>query len=370
MRGDDVQQPAMFSYVSPEQRVPADHPLRPIRQMVDEILKSLSRRFAQLYSHTGRPSIPPEKLLRALLLQVLYTVRSERLLLEQLDYNLLFRWFVGLNMDDPIWDATVFSKNRDRLLKGEVAHAFFEQVLQLAREKDLLSDEHFTVDGTLITAWAGQKSFQKKAGSSTPPSDDPGNPTVNFHGEKRSNQTHQSRTDPEARLYRKGPGKEAKLSYQGQVLMENRHGLVTQTRLTPATGTAEREAALEMARQIPARDTRRVTLGADKAYDTQDFVAELRQLKVTPHVVQNTKNRASAIDGRTTRHAGYAMSQRKRQRVEEIFGWLKTVGLMRQTRHRGLERVGWMFTFTAAIYNLVRIRNLQAVVCQNSANVG
>ena len=235
MRGDDLQQPAMFSYVSPEQRVPAEHPLRMIRQMVDEVLKGLSRRFDRLYSHTGRPSIPPEKLLRALLLQVLYTVRSERLLLEQLDYNLLFRWFVGLNMDDPIWDATVFSKNRERLLKGEVAQAFFEQVLKLARQRDLLSDEHFTVDGTLIAAWAGQKSFQKKESSSTPPSDDPGNPTVNFHGEKRSNQTHQSTTDPEARLYRKGPGKEAQLSYQGQVMMENRHGLVTQARLTQAT---------------------------------------------------------------------------------------------------------------------------------------
>ena len=362
MRGDDLQQPAMFSYVSPEQRVPAEHPLRMIRQMVDEVLKSLSRRFDRLYSHTGRPSIPPEKLLRALLLQVLYTVRSERLLLEQLDYNLLFRWFVGLNMDDPIWDATVFSKNRERLLKGEVAQAFFEQVLKLARQRDLLSDEHFTVDGTLIAAWAGQKSFQKKESSSTPPSDDPGNPTVNFHGEKRSNQTHQSTTDPEARLYRKGPGKEAQLSYQGQVMMENRHGLVTQARLTQATGTAEREAAVEMAQQIPDRDTRRVTLGADKAYDTQDFVAQLRELKVTPHVTQNQKNRASAIDGRTTRHPGYGISQRKRKRVEEIFGWIKTVGLMRQTRHRGLQRVAWMFTFTAAVYNLVRIRNLQAVV--------
>ncbi len=362
MRGDDLQQPAMFSYVSPEQRVPADHPLRPIRQMVDEVLKSLSRRFAQLYSHTGRPSIPPEKLLRALLLQVLYTVRSERLLLEQLDYNLLFRWFVGLNLDDPIWDATVFSKNRERLLKGEVAEAFFGQVLKLARQKDLLSDEHFTVDGTLIEAWAGQKSFKKKEEVSTPPSDDAGNPTVDFHGEKRSNQTHQSTTDPEARLYKKGPGKEAQLCYQGQVLMENRNGLVTQTRLTPATGTAERETALEMARQIPDRERRRVTLGGDKAYDTHDWVAQLRELKVTPHVAQNQKNRASAIDGRTTHHPGYALSQRKRKRVEEIFGWIKTVGLMRQTRHRGLGRVGWMFTFTAAVYNLVRIRNLMAVV--------
>jgi transposase len=362
MRGDDLQQDAMFSYVSPERRVPADHPLRPIRRMVDQVLKGLSGHFDTLYSSTGRPSIAPEKLLRTLLLQVLYTVRSERLLLEQLDYNLLFRWFVGLNMDDPVWDATVFSKNRERLLKGEVAQAFFEQVLKLARQQDLLSDEHFTVDGTLIEAWAGQKSFQKKDTPVGPPPDDPGNPTVDFHGEKRSNQTHQSKTDPEARLYKKGPGKEAKLSYQGQVLMENRNGLVTGTRLTPATGTAEREAAVEMAQQIAGRDGHRVTVGADKAYDTHDFVRELRDLKVTPHVAQNSQNRSSAIDGRTTRHAGYALSQRKRKRVEEIFGWIKTVGLMRKTRHRGLARVGWMFTFTAAAYNLVRIRNLGAVV--------
>ena len=360
MRGDDLQQDAMFSYISPEQRVPTGHPLRPIRRMVDEVLKGLSRRFDQLYASTGRPSVAPEKLLRTLLLQVLYTVRSERLLLEQLDYNLLFRWFVGLNMDDPIWDATVFSKNRERLLKGEVAQAFFQQVLALARQKDLLSDEHFTVDGTLIEAWAGQKSFQKKDRPSGPGADDPGNPTVDFHGEKRRNQTHQSKTDPEARLYKKGPGKEAKLSYQGHVLMENRNGLVTETRLTQATGTAEREAAVEMIEQIA--DGQPVTVGADKAYDTRDFVRDLRGLHVTPHVAQNTTQRCSAIDGRTTRHAGYAISQRKRKRVEEIFGWIKTVGLMRKTRHRGMARVGWMFTFTAAVYNLVRIRNLVAVV--------
>jgi transposase len=363
MRGDDLQQDAMFSYVSPERRVPTDHPLRPIRQMVDQVLRSLSPRFARLYSRTGRPSIAPEKLLRTLLLQVLYTVRSERLLLEQLDYNLLFRWFVGLNMDDPVWDATVFSKNRQRLLEGAIAQAFFEQVLKLARQQDLLSDEHFTVDGTLIEAWAGQKSFQKKDSPVGPPPDDPGNPTVDFHREKRSNQTHQSKTDPEARLYKKGPGKEARLSYQGQVLMENRNGLVTGTRLTQATGTAEREAAVDMAAPITGRGRHRITVGADKAYDTQDFVERLRDLNITPHVAQNTSNRSSAIDGRTTRHAGYALSQRKRKRVEEIFGWIKTVGLMRKTRHRGLARVGWMFTFTAAAYNLVRIRNLSAVVC-------
>jgi transposase len=362
MRGDDLQQDAMFSYVSPERRVPTDHPLRPIRRMVDEVLKGLSHRFDTLYSTTGRPSVAPEKLLRTLLLQVLYTVRSERLLLEQLDYNLLFRWFVGLNMDDPVWDATVFSKNRERLLKGEVAQAFFEQVLKLARQQDLLSDEHFTVDGTLIEAWAGQKSFQKKDTPSGPGSDDPGNPTVDFHGQKRSNQTHESKTDPEARLCKKGPGKEAKLSYQGHVLMENRNGLVTETRLTQATGRAEREAAVEMIEQIASSDRQRVTVGADKAYDTRDFVRDLRNRNVTPHVAQNTTQRSSAIDGRTTRHAGYARSQQQRKRVEEIFGWIKTVGLMRKTRHRGLARVGWMFTFTAAVYNLVRIRNLAAVV--------
>jgi len=362
MRGDDLQQDAMFSYVSPERRVPADHPLRPIRRMVDEVLKGLSRRFDTLYSKTGRPSVPPEKLLRALLLQVLYTVRSERLLLEQLDYNLLFRWFVGLNMDDPVWDPTVFSKNRERLLKGEIAQAFFEQVLKLARQQDLLSDEHFTVDGTLVEAWAGQKSFQKKDTPSGSGTDDPGNPTVDFHGQKRSNQTHESKTDPEARLYRKGPGKEAKLSYQGHVLMENRHGLVTATRLTSATGTAEREAALEMARQRMGSDRGRLALGADKGYDTRDFVRNLRELNITPHVAQNNSNRCSAIDGRTTRHEGYQVSQRKRKRVEEIFGWIKTVALMRKTRHRGVARVGWMFTFAAAAYNLVRIRNLGAVV--------
>jgi len=266
-------------------------------------------------------------------------------------------------MDDPIWDATVFSKNRERLLKGEVAQAFFKQVLKLARQKDLLSDEHFSVDGTLIEAWAGQKSFQKKDTPSGPQPDDPGNPTVDFHGQKRSNQTHQSKTDPESRLYKKGPGKEAKLSYQGHVLMENRNGLVTETRLTQATGTAEREAAVDMTEQIAGRHRHGVTVGADKGYDTQDWVQQLRDLNVTPHVAQSTTNRSSAIDGRTTRHAGYAVSQRKRKRVEEIFGWIKTVGLMRKTRHRGVARVGWMFTFTAAAYNLVRIRNLGAVEC-------
>ena len=356
MRGDDRHQDGMFSYISPEARVPQDHPLRAIRTMVDQVLADLSPEFDRLYARTGRPSIAPEKLLRALLLQVLYTVRSERLLMEQLDYNLLFRWFVGLNMDDPIWDPTVFTKNRERLLAGEIAQAFFEQVLARARRRQLLSDEHFTVDGTLIEAWAGQKSFKPRGAVAAPAPDDPGNPTVDFRGTRRSNATHVSTTDPEARLYKKALGQEAKLCYLGHVLMDNRHGLAVATRVTQATSTAEREAAEEMAR-ARARG-RRLTLGGDKAFDTRDFVERLRARGVTPHVAQNTTHRASAIDGRTTRHGGYAVSQQKRKRIEEIFGWLKTVALMRKTRHRGRRRVGWMFTFATAVYNLVRIRNL------------
>lgn len=358
MRGDDPQQAAIFSYISPEERVPPEHPLRVIRAMVDAVLKELSPQFALLYSSTGRPSIAPEKLLRARLLQVLYTVRSERLLMEQLNYNLLFRWFVGLNMDDPIWDPSTFSKNRERLLEGAVAHAFFEQVLAQARERDLLSDEHFTVDGTLLEAWAGQKSFKRKEAAPSSPPDDPGNPSIDFHGERRTNATHASTTDPEARLYKKAKGQEAKLAYLGHVLMENRHGLVVDTRVTQATGAAEREAAVAMAEAIPGQQ--RVTLGADKNYDTRDCVRELRELRVTPHVAQNTTGRSSAIDGRTTRHPGYAISQRKRKCVEEVFGWLKTVALLRKARHRGVARVGWMFTFAAAVYNVVRIRTLTA----------
>ncbi len=358
MRGDDQLNGGMFSYISPEQRVPKDHPLRPIRTMVDAVLKEMSPRFETMYSTRGRPSIAPEKLLRALLLQVLYTVRSERMLMEQLDYNLLFRWFVGLNMDDPIWDPTVFTKNRERLLEGDVAQMFFERVLAQARSRHLLSNEHFTVDGTLIEAWAGQKSFKKKGASKTPPPDDPGNPTVDFHGEKRSNDTHASTTDPEARLYRKTSGVETKLCFLGHALMENRHGLVVRAKVTQATGYAERDAAVSMITAFPI--SRRVTLGGDKAYDTRDFVSDLRVMRITPHVAQNTTARSSAIDDRTTRHAGYAESQKKRKRVEEIFGWLKTVGLMRKTRHRGVPRVGWMFTFAAAVYNLVRMRNLAA----------
>ena len=337
MRGQDTQQAGMFSYLSPEERVPATHPLRPIQQYVDTALTALSPQLAKLYAHTGRPSIAPEKLLRALLLQVLYSLRSERLLMEALQYNLLFRWFVGLDLDAPVWDVTVFTKNRDRLLAGQVATAFFEQILAQAKTHRLLSDEHFTVDGTLIEAWAGQKSFKRKSDAAPrPPTDDPGNPSVDFRGERRTNATHASTTDPEARLYKKAAGQEAKLCFLGHVLMENRHGLVVNTRLTQATGTAEREAALALVRERPGRQ--RVTLGGDKNYDTHAFVQDLRAVQVTPHVAQHTTNRASAIDGRTTRHPGYAVSQQKRKRVEEIFGWL--------------------FTFAAAVYNLVRMRNL------------
>jgi transposase len=359
MRGRDQQQATLFSYVSLEQRVPQDHPLRTLRRIVDTALRGLETRFAALYVQVGRPSIPPERLLRALLLQILYSMRSERLLMEQLDYNLLFRWFVGLSLGEAVWEASTFSQNRDRLLAGEVARAFFAQVLEQARRQHLLSNEHFTVDGTLIEACASLKSFKPKTETeapAAPPPDDPDNPTVNFRGERRSNATHASTTDPEARLYKKGPGKEAKLGYLGHVLMENRHGLIVDARLTPATGTAEREAAVAMIADLPGQS--RITVGADKAYDTHNFVAEVRERQATPHVAQNSTGRRSAIDGRTTRHAGYTASQQKRKRVEEIFGWKKTVGLLRKVRHRGLKLVGWVFTFTAAAYNLVRMRTL------------
>jgi transposase len=357
MRGHDEQTGHAFSYLSPEQRVPPDHPLRAIRKMTEHILTTLSPHFTRMYSTIGRPSIAPEKLLRTLLLQVLYTIRSERMLMEQLEYNLLFRWFVGLNMDDPVWDPTVFSKNRDRLLAADVATLFFHEVLGEARARDLVSDEHFTVDGTLLEAWASLKSLKKIGDADPPPPDDPGNPTVDFHGETRTNATHVSKTDPEAKLARKGKGKEAKLSYSGHVLTENRNGLAVDVAVLQATGTAERDAALAMAAEIPG--DHRVTMGGDKNYDTADLVAEARRLNVTPHVAQNNKRRRSAIDQRTTRHAGYQISQQKRKRVEEVFGWLKTVGGFRKLRHRGLDRVEWMFTFAVAAYNLVRLRNLE-----------
>jgi transposase len=354
----------MFSYLSPEERVPATHPLRPIRQMVDDALKALSPTFEGLYSAYGRPSIAPEKLLRALLLQVLYTIRSERMLMEQLEYNLLFRWFVGLNMDEGVWVPTVFTKNRDRLWEGDIAEKFFQAVLTQARVTEWLSDEHFSVDGTLIEAWASHKSFQRK-GQPAPPPDDPGNPTVNFHGEERRNDTHESTSDPDARLARKSGGHEAKLAYCGNVMIENRHGLVVDTELLRCNGTAERDAAMLMAERVDGTD--RITLGADKGYDTHDFVKEMRGMNVTPHVTQNEKRPGgSAIDGRTTRHPGYQVSQRKRKRIEEVFGWIKTVGMLRKTRHRGLETVRWVFTFTAAAYNLVRMRNLTAPTVQTA----
>jgi len=361
MRGDDSDDTRMWSYVPQEQRIPADHPLRPIRRMVDEVLDRLSPRFDKLYSKVGRPSIPPERLLRALLLQVLYTIRSERMLMEQLDYNMLFRWFVGLNMDDPIWDPTVFTKNRQRLLEGNIAQAFFKEVLALAGEKGLTSDEHFTVDGTLIEAWAGNKSYRRRHPGSSKGPDEPGAGSgEDFHGEKRTNATHQSTTDPQAKLYRKGPGKEAKLCYLGHVLMENRNGLVVDGRLTQATGTAERDAAEEMVRAAKRRHRGRLTVGGDKGFDTQGFVAALRAMGVTPHVAQNESHRRSAIDSRTTRHKGYELSQWKRKLIEQVFGWMKTVGVLRKTRHRGAPRVGWMFIFCLAAFDLLRIRNLEA----------
>ena len=353
MRGEDNKQEGMFSYVSPEKRVPADHPLRPMRKMVDEILKQMSPQFAKLYSEVGRPSIAPERLLRALLLQIFYTVRSERMLIEQLQYNLLFRWFVGMEMEEAVWNHAVFSKNRERLLNEEIAEVFFQQVLAQARP--YLSDEHFTVDGTLIEAWASQKSFRRK-GRRGDTSRTGGE--VDFHGEQRRNQTHESTSDPDARLFKKSKGSEAKLSYLGHVLMENRHGLLVQTLLTQANGRAERDAGLLMAEKIPG--VRRVTLGGDKNYDTQEWVGELRRMHITPHVAQNDTNRSSAIDERTTRHASYAVSQRKRKRVEQSFAWMKVIGLLRKVKLRGFDKVGWLLTFTGAAYNLCRLRRLTA----------
>jgi transposase len=338
----------MFLYGSLEERVPEKHPLRPVRVMVDAALESMSGRFDEMYAKAGRPSIAPERLLRALLLQALYSIRSERMLVEQLEYNLLFRWFVGLNMSEPAWNHAVFSKNRERLLAGDVAHELFACVVEQARALQLLSDEHFTVDGTLIEAWASHKSFKPTDG---------GDDSDNFRGQTRRNDTHQSTTDPEAKLYRKGHGQESRLAYLGHVMMDNRHGIAIDTRLTEATGRAEREAALAMAADLPGRN-KRVTLGADKGYDTLDFVNGLRQYAVTPHVAQNISGRSSRIDERTTRHDGYVLSQKKRKLVEQVFGWIKTTAGLRQTKHRGRERVSWMFTFAAAAYNLIRVRNI------------
>lgn len=352
MRGDEKQQGGMFSYVSMEERVPQDHPLRPIRRLVEQILATMSKRFDELYAENGRPSIPPERLLRALLLQMFYSIRSERLLMEQLDYNLLFRWFVGLEMDEPVWNHAVFSKNRERLLNETVAREFFAEVLKQAQRH--LSKEHFTVDGTMIEAWASQKSFQRKDGG-----DDDTGSSANFHGEKRANETHQSKTDSDARLYKKSRGSEAKLSYLGHVLVENRHGLVVDAMLTQADGTAEADAAILMADAMrKKRRGRRFTLGADKAYDSRDVVTTWQAMNITPHVAQNNKNRRSAIDGRTTRHRGYAMSQSRRPIIERTFAWLKAVAGIRKVKLRGLEKVSWLFQYAVAAYNLWRIPRL------------
>lgn len=355
MRGDDQQQSGMFSYVSLEERVPQDHPLRRIRNMVDQILGGMSKDFEGMYAQSGRPSVPPERLLRAVLLQIFYSVRSERLLMEQMNYNLLFRWFVGLELDEPVWNHAVFSKNRERLLNHEVAREFFRRVL--AEAKPHLSDEHFTVDGTLIEAWASQKSFQKKEDGD----DEPGQ----FRGEKRRNETHQSKTDPDARLYRKGNGQEAKLGYLGHVLMENRHGLIVDAMLTQADGTAERDAALLMLyrqwrRRRQRRHSRPMSIGADKAYDTREFVRTMREMGVRPHVAQNVKRPGgSAIDARTTRHETYHVSQKKRPWIEKAFGWMKQTGGMGKTKLRGCAKVAWQFLMTAAAFNLWRLPKLQ-----------
>ena len=364
MRGWDERSGSLFSYVDLESRVPGDHPLRAIRVLVDEALSALSGDFERLYSKTGRPSIAPEKLLRALLLQAFYSIRSERQLMEQLNYNLLFRWFVGLAIDAPVWDATVYSKNRDRLVAGEVAARFLAEVLRGARVRRLLSKEHFSVDGTLIEAWASMKSFRPKDGDDDDAPPAGRNAERDFRGERRSNATHASTTDGDARLYRKGDGQSSRLCFMGHLLMENRNALIVDAELTRASGSAEREAALAMLGRRKGR--RRITLGADKAYDVADFVEALRQRRVTPHIAidghirKTGKPRATRIDRRTTRHPGYAASQRLRKRIEEGFGWIKTIGALPKTRHRGLDRVGWMFTLTAAAYNLVRLPKLLA----------
>ena len=357
MRGADGRAGSLFSYVDLEARVPAGHPLRAIRLIVNEALAELSPVFARLYAPLGRPSIPPEQLLRALLLQAFYSVRSERQLMERLDFDLLFRWFVGLGIDDTVWDHSTFSKNRDRLLEGDVAAEFLATLLDRPRVRRLLSSEHFSVDGTLIQAWASMKSFRPKDGSGEPPAGGR-NGARDFHGERRSNETHGSSTDPDALLYRKGPGMAAKLCFLGHALMENRHGLLVDAELTRASGHAERLAALAMLDRLPTVGP--ATLGADKGFDAKEFVAELRERRVTPHVAQNTSRRRSAIDGRATWHPGYALSQRARKRIEEAFGWIKTSAGQARTRLRGIERVRWSFTLAAAAYNLIRLPKLLA----------
>jgi transposase len=356
MRGLFREQNTMFSYVRPEQRIPGNHPLRSIRDLTRDVLKSLSHSLGKLYSREGRRSIPPEQLISALLLQVLYGIRSERRLMEELDYNLLYRWFVGLDADDPVWDVTVFTKNRDRLEKGDIFRKFMAKLLEHEKVRPLLSDEHFSVDGTLIEAWASYKSFK--------PKDDKDGDGTDFHGQKRKNDTHQSTTDPEARLYRKANGREAKLSFMGHAVMENRNGLAVDGCVTEANGTAERRASERMLKRMAKRKRRRLTVGEDKAYDTSDHVAALREIEVTPHVAQNDsetktgKRRKSAVDDRTTRHTGYGMSQSRRAMIECIFGWGKQHGTMRKTKHRGRVRVATGFLLNLIGYNLVRIPKL------------
>lgn len=357
MRGSDCLSGALFSYVDLEQRVPPEHPLRLIRSVVNDTLAAMSADFDALYSPFGRGSIPPERLMRALLLQAFYSIRSERQLIERIEFDLLFRWFVGLGVDDPVWDATTFTKNRDRLLDGEIAGKFLATVLARPRVKQLLSSEHFSADGTLLEAWASPKSFRPKDGSGNPP-DVGRNGERDFHGERRTNETHASTTDPDARLFRKGRGKEAKLCFMGHALMENRNGLIVGAVSTRASGHAERLAALHLIE--PCTGSNPVTLGADKGFDTRDFVIELRELNVTPHVAQNESGRRSAIDARTTRHPGYDLSQRIRKRIEEAFGWIKTVAGLSKVRHRGLPKVDWQFTLAMAAYNLIRLPKLLA----------
>jgi len=357
MRGNENPSGSLFSYINLESRIPARHPLRSIKVMVDLVLKALDRDFDAMYAKEGRPSIPPEQLLRALMLQVLYSVRSEIQLMEQMDYNLLFRWFVGLGVDDPVWVPETFTKNRDRLQESQIAAKFFEQILQQAREAGLISKEHFTIDGTFIEAWASQKSFRRKDGSDEPPAGGGRNAKVDFKGEKRSNETHESKTDPDSRLMCK-KGDAAKLVHHGHAVTENRNGLVVDTEVTVAWGNAETVGGeiLMKRRRGPGVAG---TIGGDKAYDNRRFLDAARSANLTPHVTQNnSKTHFSYIDGRTTRHEGYAISQRKRKLVEEFFGWMKTVGVLRKTRHRGTQLVAWIMRFTAAIYNLVRMRSL------------
>jgi transposase len=355
MRGSDARSGSLFSYVDLEQRVPSKHPLRVIKSIVDDVLSALDGAFEKLYEGTGRQSIAPERLLRASLLQAFYSVRSERQLMEQIDYNLLFRWFAGLGIDDPVWDHSTFSKNRDRLFDADVAAKFLEAVLRHPKVKRFLSDEHFSVDGTLVEAWASLKSFRAKDGSDEPPA--PGrNGERDFHGEKRTNDTHASTTDPDAKLYRKSSNTAAKLCFIGHALAENRHGLIVKADATTASSTAERAAALDMIERHSPGSEKRLTLGADKNYDTRGFVADCRRMCVTPHVAAKVKH--SAIDGRTTRHATYAVSQKKRKLIEEAFGWAKTIAGMAKVKVRGLARVRFRFTFAMAAYNLIRMPKL------------